>query len=100
MDYISIVPVRVDSRVPVRVDEYAGTAFLFKTKAWTTIKKGDIVEVEGKNGNYYGEVISDPITLKPDDEKYRFILEITDTKEPLNRITGKFAPITYEEGDE
>lgn len=92
MDYISIVPVRVDG--------YAGTTFLFKTKAWAPIKKGDIVEFESKNKNYFGEVISDPITLKPDDEKYRFLMEITDTKEPLNRITGRFTPITYEEGDE
>lgn len=92
MDYISIVP--------VRFDKYGGISYLFKTKAWTSIKKGDIVEVEGEDKNYFGEVVSDPITLKPDDEKYRFMLEITDTKEPLNRITGRFAPITYEEGEE
>ena len=86
MDYIAVVPIKFSpSEKP----------YLFMTKAFTGLKKGDFVKVENERDKF-GEVIADAINVTPDDATYEFLLAITGATHPLKKIIGRVIEIKYE----
>ncbi len=71
-----------------------GYTFLFQMPRCATLKKGDRVVVETKNGETEAIVVETASTVFMNDDEYRMIIRATGAKEPLRRVLKK---VTYEE---